>query len=81
MCAAIESVSQQVEATMPEAKAPEWRRFGDPAKMEVEIRWLPDPETFERRPAQYGWSMGQLTIRVGRRERTDPPSNRRKPLI
>lgn len=49
---------------MPEAKAPEWRRFGDPAKMEVEIRWLPDPETFERRPAQYGWSMGQLTIRV-----------------
>ena len=39
-------------------------RFGDPAKMELEIRWIDDPEPPERRPAEYGWSMGQLTIRV-----------------
>ena len=43
---------------------PESRRFGDPAKMELEIRWVDDPEPSERRPAEYGWSMGQLTIRV-----------------
>ena len=43
---------------------PESRRFGDPAKMELEIRWVDDPEPPERRPADYGWSMGQLTIRV-----------------
>ena len=42
----------------------EWTRFGDPAKVELGIRWVDDPEPPERRPAGYGWSMGQLTIRV-----------------
>ena len=32
--------------------------------MALEIRWVADAEPFEHRPAQYGWSMGQLTIRV-----------------
>lgn len=47
---------------MPDATAREWARFGDPARMAMEIRWVVDPEPFEQRPAQYGWSMGQLTI-------------------
>ena len=42
----------------------ELTRFGDPAKVELGIRWVEDPEPPERRPAGYGWSMGQLTIRV-----------------
>ena len=42
----------------------EWTRFGDPAKVELGIRWVDDLEPPERRPAGYGWSMGQLTIRV-----------------
>ena len=42
----------------------EQKRFGDPNKMELGIRWVDDPEPHERRPAEYGWSMGQLTIRV-----------------
>ena len=42
----------------------EWMRFGDPAKVELAIRWFEDAEPPERRPASYGWSMGQLTIRV-----------------
>ena len=49
---------------------PESRRFGDPAKMELAIRWVDDPEPPERRPAEYGWSMGQLTIRVAGRNVT-----------
>ena len=44
---------------MPEATARKWTRFGDPARMALEIRWIADDEPFERRPAQYGWSMGQ----------------------
>ena len=48
---------------MPKAM-PKWKRFGDPNKMEFGIRWVDDPEPHERRPADYGWSMGQLTIRV-----------------
>ena len=43
---------------MPEA------RFGDPAKLELGIRWVADPEPPEQRPADHGWSMGELTIRV-----------------
>ena len=39
-------------------------RFGDRAKVELEIRWVDDPEPSERWPAEYGWSMGHLTIRV-----------------
>ena len=43
---------------------PEQARFGDPAKIELGIRWVADPEPPDRRPAEYGWSMGELTIRV-----------------
>ena len=43
---------------------PKWNRFGDPNKVELGIRWIDDSEPHERRPAGYGWSMGQLTIRV-----------------
>ena len=46
---------------------PEWMRFGDPAKVELGIRWVDDPAPPERRPTGYGWSMGQLTIRVAGR--------------
>ena len=42
----------------------EWKRFGDPNKMELGIRWVDDPEPHDRRPAEYGWSMGHLTIYV-----------------
>ena len=42
----------------------EWKQFGSPAKVQLAIRWVDDPEPPERRPAGYGWSMGQLTIRV-----------------
>ena len=43
---------------------PEGKRFGSPATLELGIRWVDDPEPPEQRPAGYGWSMGQLTIRV-----------------
>lgn len=42
----------------------ELKRFGDPSRMEMGIRWVEDPEPHERRPADYGWSTGQLTICV-----------------
>ena len=42
----------------------EWTRFGDPATIEIAIRWVDDPEPQGRRPARYGWSMGQLELKV-----------------
>lgn len=42
----------------------EWMRFGDPANFQLGIRWVEDTEPPERRPAVYGWSMGQLTMHV-----------------
>ena len=42
----------------------DWMRFGDPATLELGIRWVGDRDPPERRPAEYGWSMGLLTIRV-----------------
>ena len=42
----------------------EWAHFGDPATMQLGIRWVDDAEPPERRPAAYGWSMGQLTMQV-----------------
>lgn len=43
---------------------PEWNEFGDPAKVALGVRWQPDCDPPEQRPAEYGWSMGQLTIHV-----------------
>ena len=43
---------------------PEGKQFGSSTKVELGIQWVDDPEPPERRPAGYGWSMGQLTIRV-----------------
>ena len=43
---------------------PEWTRFGNPAKIEIGIRWVDDSEPQGLRPARYGWSMGQLDLRV-----------------
>lgn len=43
---------------------PEWMRFGNPGTIEIGIRWADDPEPQGRRPARYGWSMGQLDLRV-----------------
>ena len=42
----------------------EWMRFGDPATLQLGIRWVEDTEPPDRRPAAYGWSMGQLTMHV-----------------
>lgn len=38
--------------------------FGDPATVQMCLRWVGDRDPPEQRPAAYGWSMGQLTIRV-----------------
>ena len=43
---------------------PERIRFGNPATVEISIRWVDDCEPPERRPAAYGWSMGQLLVHV-----------------
>ena len=43
---------------------PEWMQFGDTATVQIGIRWVDDCEPPERRPAAYGWSMGQLTVHV-----------------
>lgn len=39
--------------------------FGDPARFEIALRWLPDDEPREHRPAHGGWSMGELRLTVG----------------
>ena len=43
---------------------PEWMRFGNTATVQICIRWVDDCEPPERRPAAYGWSMGQLMVHV-----------------
>ena len=43
---------------------PKWKRFGNPETVQISIRWVDDSEPPERRPAAYGWSMGQLTVHV-----------------
>ena len=48
----------------------DWKRFGDPAKLALAIRWVDDPDPPEQRPAGYGWSMGHLTVRVAGRNVT-----------
>lgn len=43
----------------------EMQKFGDPDRFEISARWLEDREPIERLPRAYGWSMGQLCIKVG----------------
>ncbi len=42
----------------------EWMRCGNTATVQIGMRWVDDCEPPERRPADYGWSMGQLTMHV-----------------
>ena len=39
--------------------------FGDPSRFEIAVRWAADGEPRARRPADHGWSMGDLRITVG----------------
>jgi Zn-dependent peptidase ImmA (M78 family) len=39
--------------------------FGDPARFEIAARWIEDEESRDRLPKEYGWSMGELRIKVG----------------
>lgn len=41
------------------------KRFGNPGSFEIAARWLDDREPRERLPKEYGWSMGELRIKVG----------------
>lgn len=38
------------------------QRFGDPRRFEIAACWRDDPEPRDRRPAEFGWSMGELRI-------------------
>ncbi len=38
--------------------------FGNPERFEIAVRWTSDAELRTRRPAGYGWSMGDLRITV-----------------
>lgn len=39
--------------------------FGYPGRFEIAMRWRGDAEPRARRPADYGWSMGDLRITIG----------------
>ncbi|MCB6180205.1 ImmA/IrrE family metallo-endopeptidase [Rhodobacter sp. Har01] len=39
--------------------------FGDPNRFEIAMRWRKDAEPRIRRPAHYGWSIGDLRLTVG----------------
>lgn len=41
------------------------QKFGDPDRFEISARWLEDRESRERLPRAYGWSMGELLVKVG----------------
>ncbi len=43
----------------------EFATFGDPSRFEIAVRWTGDSELRARRPAEYGWSMGDLRITIG----------------
>lgn len=43
----------------------DFQAFGDPARFEISVRWRRDAERRERRPAGYGWSVGDLRLVVG----------------
>lgn len=42
----------------------EFAVFGNPARFEIAVRWADDAEPRARRPAGYGWSMGNVRITV-----------------
>ncbi|MGC6331480.1 ImmA/IrrE family metallo-endopeptidase [Rhizorhabdus sp. FW153] len=44
---------------------PEFTSFGDPNRFEIAMRWRKDAEPRHRRPAEYGWSIGDLRLTVG----------------
>ncbi|MDC7784264.1 ImmA/IrrE family metallo-endopeptidase [Rhodoplanes sp. TEM] len=48
----------------------EFTRFGDPQRFSIAVRWVRDSEPRERRPADHGWSMGDLRIDVAGRNIT-----------
>lgn len=39
--------------------------FGDPERFEIAARWAEDREHRDRLPKEYGWSMGELRVKVG----------------
>ena len=39
--------------------------FGDPNRFEISAQWIKDKEHRNRLPKAYGWSMGELCIKVG----------------
>lgn len=41
------------------------RKFGDPERFEIAARWQEDREPRDRLPKEFGWSMGELCIKVG----------------
>lgn len=43
---------------------PEFASFGDPQRFEIALRWRSDMEQRSRRPAEYGWSIGDLRLTV-----------------
>lgn len=43
---------------------PEFASFGDPSRFEIAMRWRSDAEPRHRRPADYGWSIGDLRLTV-----------------
>lgn len=45
----------------------EWISFGDPDRLEIAVRWRGDSEPRARRPAAYGWSVGDLKITLANR--------------
>jgi Zn-dependent peptidase ImmA (M78 family) len=45
----------------------EFATFGDPSRFEIAVRWTADGEPRARRPADHGWSMGDLRITIGER--------------
>jgi Zn-dependent peptidase ImmA (M78 family) len=42
----------------------DFARFGDPGRFEIALRWRSDTEPRARRPAGYGWSMGDIAISI-----------------
>jgi Zn-dependent peptidase ImmA (M78 family) len=43
----------------------EFAAFGNPSRFEIAVRWTNDSEPRARRPAEHGWSMGDLRITIG----------------
>lgn len=41
------------------------RKFGHPDRFEISARWLKDQESRDQLPKAYGWSTGELRLKVG----------------